>query len=351
MSKCLVLNSHLYNKLLDEVSSLDLNLNELNGKTILIAGAAGGIGSFFIDILMRNSKQKINIIALGRNKDRLKARFNMYSNVLFHTSDITKDIPLVECDYIINAASNTHPIQYASYPIDTIMTNILGTRNLLDLAATQKECRLLFLSSVEIYGQNKGDVNRFSEDYCGYIDCNSLRAGYPESKRAGESLCQAYAAEKGVDFVILRLARTYSPTMASDDSKAIAQLIRNAINKEDIILKSDGASYFSYAFIADAISALLYTMLYGKSGEVYNVASDESDITLKNLAQTIANIAGVNVKFQTPNAVEARGFSTTTKALLDTTKLKKLGWRSRYNIEHGLEQTIRILNEVNIGDK
>ena len=77
------------------------------------------------------------------------------------------------------------------------MANILGTNSLLKLAVTLK-ARFLLLSSVEIYGENRGDTERFEEGYCGYIDCNTLRAGYPESKRAGEALCQAYIKQKEI---------------------------------------------------------------------------------------------------------------------------------------------------------
>jgi nucleoside-diphosphate-sugar epimerase len=204
----------------------------------------------------------------------------------------------------------------------------------------------VFLSSVEIYGENRGDTEKFSEDYCGYIDPNTLRAGYPESKRTGEALCQAYIAEKGVDAVILRLSRVYGATMSDDDSKAISQFIRNAVNKENIVLKSSGEQLFSYAFIADAATALLHTMLNGETGSAYNVASDRSDITLKDVASTLAKIAGVDVVFDLPNAVEAKGFSKATKACLNTERLKKAGWESRYEMNSGLDLTVKILKEL-----
>ena len=345
-----LLLSPSYIKMLEDSSAWTVDISWLEGKTIFIAGASGGIGSFLIDLLMRMDVQ-VKVLALGRNKSRLDARFSQYPRVSVLVEDITKSIPLVECDYIINAASNTHPVQYASYPVDTIMTNVLGTKNLLELASKQKKCRFIFMSSVEIYGQNKGDTHKFLEDYCGYIDCNTLRAGYPESKRAGEALCQAYAAEKGVDAAILRLSRVYGPTMANDDSKAIAQFIRNAVNKEDIILKSDGTPLYSYAFVYDAVSALLHTMIHGETGAAYNVSGDDSDISLKDLAKILAEIAGVKVVYHAPSSVEAKGFSAATKALLDTEKLKKIGWKSQYGLKAGLEQTIRILNEVSINDK
>ena len=137
------------------------------------------------------------IIALGRNKEKAAKRFAQYfddENFIFVESDInTNVIPLPdhEINYVIHAASNTHPLAYSTYPVSTIETNIIGTNNLAKLASDHK-ARFIFLSSVEIYGENRGDTESFNEDYSGYINCNTMRAGYPESKRCGEALCQAY---------------------------------------------------------------------------------------------------------------------------------------------------------------
>lgn len=348
------LQSRAYAKLIDESAQND-DLKKLDGKTVLVAGAAGGIGSFLIDALMRgnaSNNNHIRVIAVGRNIKNLETRFSQYPDVTMHAADISSAISLdSRCDFIVNAASNTHPVQYASYPIETIMTNITGTRNLLELALRCEGSRFILLSSVEIYGQNKGDTDKFSEDYSGYIDCNTLRAGYPESKRAAEALCQAYISEKNADAVTLRLSRAYGPTMAPDDSKAIAQMIRNAVNGEDVVLKSDGTPYYSYAFIADAVSALQRVMLYGKTGEVYNAASDESDAPLSDLAAMLADLAKVRVVHSQPEAKEARGFSKATKALLNTEKLKRLGWKSRYSLPEGLALTVEIMKELTVQKK
>lgn len=94
----------------------------------------------------------------------------------------------------------------------------------------------------------------FDEDYCGFINCNTLRAGYPESKRCGEALCQAYIRQKGLDIVIPRLTRSYGPTMLMSDSKAVSQFIKKGLAGEDIVLKSKGNQYYSYTYVADAVS-------------------------------------------------------------------------------------------------
>ena len=247
---------------------------------------------------------------------------------------------------MLHLASNTHPMQYAEDPIGTITTNIIGIQNMLDFAAAHETERVAFASSNEIYGENRGDVELFQEDYCGYINCNIMRAGYPESKRCGEALCQAYIAQKNLDVVIPRLTRSYGPTMLMSDTKAISQFIRKGVNREDIVLKSAGTQFYSYTYVSDAVSGLLTVLLKGKKGEAYNIADARSDITLKELAEMIAGIAGRKVVFELPDSVEASGYSRATKARLDGSKLQALGWKAQYSIGEGLERTMKILSEI-----
>ncbi len=326
---------------------------DLKNKNIIISGATGLIGSALVHVLMeRNLKynNNINIIAISRSKSKATENFKEYfknKNFTYFEHDVNKPFgkdTAFNCDYIVHGASNTHPISYANDPIGTISTNVMGTKNLLDFCLTQKNCRFVFLSSVEIYGENRGDIHKFPEDYCGYIDCNTLRAGYPESKRTGEALCQAYSAAHGVDIVIPRLSRTYGPSMSWSDSKAIAQFIKKAVRKENITLKSEGNQLYSYTYVMDAVSAILYILTAGMRGEAYNVASKESDVTLKELAQTLADLGRTEVSYEFPDKIESAGYSNATKALLNTEKLELLGWKSCYSIRDGLEETLRKLS-------
>lgn len=348
-------NNSEYIKLLENISSENLPWAELENKNILIAGSSGLIGSCLIDCLMFIQKAKainFTIFAIGRKKEKLEERFTVHKdnkNLLLFEQDVLNPLSL-DCnskniDYVIHLASNTHPVDYATKPIDTILANIEGTKNLLNYASEHKSKRVIYASSVEIYGENQGDTEAFNEDYCGYINCNTLRAGYPEGKRAGEALCQAYIKEKNLDIVIPRFCRIYGPTMLMSDTKALSQFIKNALNKEDIVLKSEGKQFFSYLDVFDAVSALLYCLFLGKNGEAYNVADKNSDITLRNLAGILAKNNNTEVIFDLPSETEKAGFSKATKAILDSSKLQKLGWKAKLNIEEGLETTISILRE------
>lgn len=354
----MLLHNELYTEDLLTIVRLDIPWSRLSNRSILITGARGMIGSFLVDTLvLRNElyNEGIKVYALGRNEEQAKTRFADYikeSKITFINHDVNNPIPsLGNIDYIVHAASNTHPLAYVNDPIGTITTNVLGTYNLLNYAIANNAKRFMLLSSVEIYGENRGDTEYFDESYCGYIDCNTLRAGYPESKRLGEALCNAFAEMYKIETVIVRLSRVYGPTMLPDDSKAVAQFITNAIQEKDVVVKSSGNQLFSYCYVADAVSGLLTVLLSGQSKEAYNVAGLESDVALRTLAEVIASIGKVRTKFEPPDEKEQRGYSQATKALLDISKVKSLGWEPKYTLEEGIKRTYEIMRTLSYGSQ
>lgn len=343
---------NLYQTQLQALIKQSLPWYKLENKTILISGATGMLGKCIIDLLMlknRISCTHIHVIALSRNWEAARIRLGEHWDMpefTYLSCDINQAVP--ECgkvDYIIHAASNTHPKLYSGDPIGTIASNIIGTKNLLDYAVRHQAEQFCFLSSVEVYGENRGDVEKFDEAYLGYLDCNTLRAGYPESKRVGEALCNAYGEAHRMQYVIPRLSRLYGPTMLTSDSKAISQFIRKAAAGEDIVLKSEGNQKYSYTFVTDAANAILQIMLLGENGEVYNVADAESDIELRDLAVILASIAGKKVVFELPQEDERKGYSSATRAMLDAGKIEKLGWKAYVHLPEGLRCTVESLKK------
>lgn len=344
------IDNELYENDIYHINQIALEWDLLRGSSILITGATGMIGTVLVDVLMQRNQDfssQVHIYALGRNKMRCQERFGAYLDSPWFTfiqGDVNEGIDFSGyIDYIFHCASNTHPAAYASDPIRTIMTNVKGTDEVLQLAVKTRSKRVVFLSTVEVYGENRGDTERFAESYCGYIDCNTLRAGYPEGKRAGEALCQAYIHQYGTDIVIPRICRVYGPTMLPEDSKALSQFIKNAAMNQDIVLKSAGMQLYSYCYVMDAAAALFFILLRGKGGETYNIADARSDVYLKDIAEVLAGIAGTNVVFQVPDSLEAKGFSKATKALLQNEKLRGLGWKAMYDMEIGLRRTVALM--------
>lgn len=346
------ITSDLYIEDIKRVTALPLPWDRLRGKSILLTGASGLIGTFLADVLMEKNVADgltVKILAVGRNEEKAKERFSDYwekENFSFLSVDINTPLSIdTHADFVIHAASNTHPRLYADDPVGSLMTNILGTYHLLEYAREMKSDRFVFVSSVEIYGQAWKPEDVFDESYCGYLNCNQFRAAYPEGKRAGEALCNAYIGKYGMDIVIPRLSRVYGPTMRLDDSKAMSQFLMNGVRGEDIVLKSKGEQRYSYCYVADAVSGILYAMLVGKCGEVYNVADMDGAISLREITENIAESVGRKVVFDFPDEQETAGFSKVSVGVMDTKKLQELGWKAFDDVKSGTRKTARILKQ------
>ena len=133
--------------------------------------------------------------------------------------------------------------------------------------------------------------------------------------------------------------------MLMSDTKALSQFLKKGIAGEDIVLKSEGTQLFSYTYVADAVSGVLYCLFCGECGEAYNIADSASDIMLRDLAGIIAGFAGKQVVLDLPDATERAGYSTATVAVMESERIRTLGWKAQYTIQSGLERTIRILKE------
>lgn len=323
-------------------------VEQLHNKTFLITGATGLIGVQLIDALM--ALGDVQVIAVGRSREKARDRLGEYFDnpcFTFFEHDITlpfdrQEIVNGKIDVVIPLASNTHPQAYSQYPLETILINIKGAEHALRLVA-QCGATVLYPSTVEVYGNAYGD-DVFTEDYTGKLNLSNARSCYPESKRTCEALCQSFKAEFNVSVKIVRLSRVFGPTMLLSDTKASSQFIRNAIAGEDIVLKSRGEQYFSYTYVADAVAAILHVLLHGETGIPYNVSGGpDCDVRLRDFAACCAAYNGKNVVFDLPTDVEKRGFSIATRAILDSTRLRSIGFLSHYAIDEAIRRTIELL--------
>jgi len=332
-----------------------LDLGRLHGKTILVVGATGLIGSCIIDVLMQNPRRGYRVVAGGRNKARARQKFADYwddANFAFAEIDVTRRMRdnllgmtgqkgfdwLSAVDYIIHAASNASPNFFRQQPVEVMLANIEGVKNLMEYGLESGIKRMVYVSSGEIYGE--GDGSEFTEKSSGYVDCASVRACYPSSKRAAETLCVAYGEEYGADVVIARLSHTYGPGFTASDNRVYAQFVRNVLNGEDIVLKSRGEAYRSWLYVVDAAHAILRILMDGEMGNAYNVAHSESNISIRQLAELVAEKAGRKVVLDIPDDAQQGNTTPITKAVFNTDKLKALGWKPLFSIEEGIGHTL-----------
>ncbi len=342
----------LINKIIDEDAEQIIQendgLTELFNKTIMVTGATGMIGSYFIYTLMKLNEDynaNIKIIPLIRNLDKLNENiFNKdYVNPIIQ--DVTEKIDFDgDIDYIIHAASPASPKIMKEKPVETNFANTIGTANTLMLGKDKNVKGYLFISSREIYGQPLDNQEYFTEDSFGFIDQLVPRNAYAEGKKAAENMCVGFYKEYGVNTKIVRLAHTYGPGMSIYDGRVQADFLKNIVNNEDIILKSDGSSVRTYTYVSDAVSAMFKIILKSKD-MVYNVSDERNEVSIRQLAEIMTDISPIDSKLIFDiDDVEDKGYAPFKFGILSSEKIQKeLGWKAKYSIKEGFKRTYEFL--------
>ena len=331
----------------------DNEITKLKNKTILITGATGMIGSYFVNtLIVANEKYQmnINILALVRNKNKFANYILNNPKVTILEQDVIKPInydgPI---DYIIHAASPASPKLMKDYPYETNIANTIGTYNTLNLALEKKSLGYLFVSSREIYGQPQEKQDIFTEDGpLGQVNPLIPRNGYAEGKKAAENMCISAKSEYGLNVKVVRLAHTYGPGMSIDDGRVQADFLKNVLNHENIIMKSTGASVRTYTYVSDAINAMFKVLLSSEEA-VYNISDENSKVTIKQLAEILAEISEDNIKviMDIPKEeLNKGGNSVFTLGILSSKKIREeLNWKPMYDIRNGFLRTIDYLKD------
>ena len=351
-------NRMLYNsnRWIEDINTVSDNLQELSfleGKSMMVTGAAGLVCSAVMDILIQYNEiheNKIELYAAGRWISEMENRFAYFCNrAYFHfveydaASLSVPDLP--HTDYIIHGASNASPEMIVREPVETMMSNINGLSILLKHAAECGTKRLLYISSSEVYGL-KESLQPYTEQDYGYIDILKYRNSYSSAKRAAETLCTAFAEEYGTETVIVRPGHIYGPTASPFDNRVSSSFAYAAAKGEDLILKSEGSQIRSYCYCLDCASAILKVLVHGKAQEAYNISNKESVISIRKMAETLAEAGHVAVRFEAPSDYERAGFNPMNNSSLNSNKLEDLGWRGIFNAETGLRHTVEILKEI-----
>lgn len=333
-----------------------LSLPPLAGKSMLVTGASGMIGSCLIDLLMcynASHQQKIQITAAARRKNKLRQRFPEYLNrpeFRILEQDVTQPVSVpLTADYIVHAASNAAPGVFRQDPVGTMTANFIGMYNLLQAAKKKPAARILYISSGEVYGNTSLETKK-ETDY-GFVDPLDVRSCYPNSKRAAETLCVAFSEQYSLEVVIARPSHTYGPTMTASDDRASSAFLRDALNDKDIILHSQGTFVRSYTYIVDTAAALLKILLFGKNKEAYNIANEKSILSIRQYANLVAACSGKKVKIEIPADYDASKETKITRQVLDSAKLRSLGWQAQTNDTDGIKKTLAILKTLKSNDR
>jgi UDP-glucuronate decarboxylase len=313
--------------------------NNLKGKTILVTGGTGLIGSLLIDFFsLLNSSEHLNIHIIGMARNSTKT-IGIGQDVEWIIQDMCD--PIVydgNIDYVFHTASPTQSAFLFNNPVETINQIYNGGNNILRFSKDHNVSQFLFLSSMEIYGQHFND-NPLEENSFGYIDLSNPRNSYSESKRLMESLCSSYYHEYNLVCKIARLTQTFGRGISKDDKRVFSQFVKCVVNNEDIVLHTKGKSAKNYVYTTDAINAFFYILFKGNPGETYNVANDDSYISIEDMAYFVKNTfnKSINVIFDLKNDM---GYAPETLAKLSSDKLRSLGWKPQVSLKEMFDRTI-----------
>lgn len=344
-----LLNSQTYISDINKISNLS-EFNNFKNKSFFITGCTGLICSALIDLLIilnKNFDLNIKLFLAVRNKDKAINRFsnNYLDNIFYVDYEATKPIVFNEkIDFYIHGASPASPELFVKKPVDTMLSNFFGLKELLE-KALKNNARALYISSSEVYGKLQTS-EPIPEDSCGSIDILNARSSYGQSKRAAETLCSSYISQFNSDIVIVRPGHIYGPTASRTDNRVSSTFMYDALDGKDLILKSKGEQLRSYTYCLDCASAILFVLINGKNGEAYNISNPNSICTIADMAKAFAKYGNVNLKFELPANEEKKAFNPMNNSSLNSNKLEGLGWKPTFSKDEGFEHSITILKEL-----
>lgn len=327
------------------------------GKSVFITGATGLLGSLAVKALCEFERQHhsgLRVFALARSAAKAETIFSAYQDseaLQIVVGDVNSPIAIEgRLDYILHGASVTSSKQFIENPVETIDTLINGTKNILELGRSHGSQKVLFLSSLEVYGKPQESEYRVREDYVGYIDYAAVRSSYSEGKRLAECLCYAYGSEYQLPVSVVRLSQTFGPGVQYDDGRVFAQFARAVINQEDIVLNTAGRTYRNYCYTRDAVAAMFCILAKGAAGEAYNAANKTTGITIADMAKLVCENkalgnGAISVQFNTPKELGSFGYNPEMKIELVTDKLEALGWKAEVDLAAMYERMIHDMRQ------
>lgn len=330
---------------------------QLEGKTLLISGGAGFIGSYFLGtISLLNASvfsSPCRVLSVDNYITGSRKGFigNVYDrNIVPVERDIRRPLEIGEpVDFIIHAAGLASPVYYRKYPLETIESAVYGAKNLLELARRVRPKGFLFFSSSEIYGDPHSSVIPTPETYKGNVSSIGPRACYDESKRLAETLCMVYHQRYGMPVKIVRPFNVYGPGMKADDYRVVPTFMARGLAGGPLPVHDKGVQTRTFCYISDAMTGFFKVLLSAPAGEVYNVGQDKEEVSMITLAAMVSELFSQRVKPELVQYPEAYPADEPKRRCPDLTKIRRdLGYTPRVGLSEGLSRTLAWFRDASI---
>ena len=327
--------------------SLDESIPKMLGKQVLITGAAGFLGRYFMSLFhtinLKNPENPMKIVALDNyitstsNSDELWQKTSPDIEWIFGDALIASQLPN-KFDYIIHAAGIASPQHYRANPLATVDVAVQVTRSLLEKAKNDKS-RMLFFSSSEIYGDPFPEFIPTNEDYRGNVSTRGPRACYDESKRMGESLCWIYENYFDVHVSIARPFNVYGPGMMPRDYRVLPNFAAAIAKGTQLEIYGHGKQTRTFCYITDAINGFMKILVEGKKPDVYNVGNPNPEISMTDLAEKICKLIDYKAGYQLIAYPSTYPEDEPNRRCPDITRIsKELDYKPRVTLEDGLSR-------------
>lgn len=323
----------------------------------LVTGATGFIGSMIVKQLLQQENENGNqthITIISRDLNKAKAMFDIRKLDIIH-ADITDSKAMEaiteEFDYIIHCAAETKSAQMINKPVETAEVIVNGTKNILEVARRCNVKSMVYLSSMEVYGQVPDTGERITEDVMGSVDILCERSCYPLGKRMAENLCFSYHKEYDIPVKMVRLALTFGTGILPGENRVHAQFANAVRHNKDIVLHTPGNSVGNYCGSEDAVEAILLLLTKGQDGDAYNIANEAATMTIFEMAKLVADKVAngkIKVVFDIPKDSERQlGYAAATGLRLSTAKIRSLGWNPKTSLEDMYHNMIQWMDDNN----
>jgi dTDP-glucose 4,6-dehydratase len=303
-------------------------------RTSLVAGGSGFIGSHLCEYLLGKGEQVIAVDNLGSGRKANIEGLLGNENFSFIQHDIREPLKIDgSIDFIYNLASRASPVDFSSEPVEIMMTNSLGTYNLVNLAKAKK-ARFLMASTSECYGDP--EVSPQPETYWGHVNPNGPRSCYDESKRFSEALTMTYVRHEGLDGRIIRIFNTYGPRMRLDDGRVVPNFVTQALAGKPMTVYGDGSQTRSFCYVTDLVRGIYLMMQADTKGEVVNLGNP-TEMTVLEFAKKIRALTGSRSEIIFTPLPE----NDPLQRRPDISKAKRLlGWEPQVGLDDGLRMTV-----------